>query len=357
MTTLFALRSRIKQFITSKDKYFALAFKIIIFYVAFALINYTFGYQRVLLSKWVPFALAVVCSLLQIGMGVLLVLIYTIFQLSALTTWVAVAALVLVFLCYGACAYFQAKHTYNLAFMPLTSTIRVPFLMPLWSGLFGNINELISVLMGAIVTYFIKSVYTNAYSLAADDSSVLVIITAILSSSMFYVYLMANVIMFLGVYYVRKSRIKYSWFIAVASGVVAEFIIMLIAYSFIDRKSEIPNLLLGNFIILVLGLIITFFMQDANFEGTERVAFEDDEYFYYVTAVPKVRIANEERKVKKITQKKPEPSVARRRELPQSERPERIERPERPQRQVINESEPLNTVNEGKEETFERLPQ
>ncbi len=301
MATIFEIRSKIKQFVTSKDKYFLFVFRLIIFYVCFFLINYTFGYQKVLLSSWVPPMMAVVCSFLPMGVGILLTILYTLIHFSALATWVAVAALGLAFVCYGACAYFQARHTYNLALMPLSTTIRVSFLMPLWSGLFGNINEIVSVMMGAIMTYFVKSIYTNAYSLTSEDTTILTIITAILSSSMFYAYILANVVMFLVVYYVRRSRIKYSWFIAVISGVIAEFIVMLFAYLFIGGRENISSLILGNFIVLLLGAIITFFMQDANFEGTERVIFEDDEYFYYVTAVPKVRIAGEEREVKKIT--------------------------------------------------------
>ena len=38
--------------------------------------------------------------------------------------------------------------------------------------------------------------------------------------------------------------------------------------------------------------------------GRKKVQFEDDEYYYYVKAVPKVNLSSEEKQIKKISGKK-----------------------------------------------------
>lgn len=45
----------------------------------------------------------------------------------------------------------------------------------------------------------------------------------------------------------------------------------------------------------------TVFRFNLDYSRTEKVQFEDDEYYYYVKAVPKMTVATPEKKVKKIT--------------------------------------------------------
>ena len=54
-------------------------------------------------------------------------------------------------------------------------------------------------------------------------------------------------------------------------------------------------------IVLAIGIILTYFIMDLDYSQVQNVQFEDDDYYYYVTAVPKIRLAREEKKVKKIT--------------------------------------------------------
>ena len=51
----------------------------------------------------------------------------------------------------------------------------------------------------------------------------------------------------------------------------------------------------------VIGLILQFFFFNLDYTRTERVQFEDDEYYYYVKAVPKLYVANTEKKVQKFS--------------------------------------------------------
>ena len=98
----------------------------------------------------------------------------------------------------------------------------------------------------------------------------------------------------------RQSSINMSWMIANAAGVTVEFIIMLAGYLLTSQKGEIPGLILGNVIVFAVGFILNYFVLDLDYSRIEKVQFEDDDYYYYVTAVPKIRLAEEDKEVKKI---------------------------------------------------------
>ena len=49
-----------------------------------------------------------------------------------------------------------------------------------------------------------------------------------------------------------------------------------------------PVLILATAIAGVLALILEIFCFSLDYKRTRRVQFEDDEYYYYVTAVPKL---------------------------------------------------------------------
>ena len=51
----------------------------------------------------------------------------------------------------------------------------------------------------------------------------------------------------------------------------------------------------------VVGFLAALLFRNLDFSRVERVQFEDDDYYYYVTAVPKIHIAEEDKEIKKIT--------------------------------------------------------
>ena len=53
--------------------------------------------------------------------------------------------------------------------------------------------------------------------------------------------------------------------------------------------------------ILLTGIIITYIFRDLDYTRVEKVQFEDDDYYYYVTAIPKIKLTKEEEEIKTIT--------------------------------------------------------
>jgi hypothetical protein len=58
------------------------------------------------------------------------------------------------------------------------------------------------------------------------------------------------------------------------------------------------SLLVGSVISLLIEFVIQFFCMNLDYARTERVQFEDDDYYYYVKAIPKKMVAVKEVTVK-----------------------------------------------------------
>lgn len=60
------------------------------------------------------------------------------------------------------------------------------------------------------------------------------------------------------------------------------------------------SLIFGNILAAIVGMILELFLFSVDYARSERLQFEDDEYYYYVTAVPKIKVAAVDKTVTRI---------------------------------------------------------
>ena len=81
-------------------------------------------------------------------------------------------------------------------------------------------------------------------------------------------------------------------------------VILLVGYVLLGKGKEIPWIIGGVILSVVVLLILEFFLFNLDYSRIEQVQFEDDEYYYYVKAVPKVYLTEKDKRIKQITPKK-----------------------------------------------------
>ena len=69
-------------------------------------------------------------------------------------------------------------------------------------------------------------------------------------------------------------------------------------------KVPIIQLIVGTLVSIVIAMAVDFFVFSVDYSRTEYAQFEDDEYYYYVKAVPKMSIAVSDKQVKKINSRR-----------------------------------------------------
>ena len=260
--------------------------------------------------------IALICSFLPPQGTTVILLFVILLHFMALSTNLAVTTLVLIFVCYGVCGYFRSESTYHLIAIPILHQLQIPYAIPMGTALMRNINEIAVVICGSFLSCFLKTVRDNA-SMFLDPTSQITALdlmqSQMLSRPLFYFFLAAMVAMFLVVYGIRNRNLEYAWLIAVLAGCLTEFVILLTGYLFTGNYSGVPSLIIGNVITFLAGCVVNYIFLNLDYSRTEQVQFEDDEYYYYVTAVPKLHIAEEEKEIKTITREPLDEKERRRR--------------------------------------------
>ena len=84
------------------------------------------------------------------------------------------------------------------------------------------------------------------------------------------------------------------------TGALANILILLFGDLMYNTNLSILGVIIGSVISVLLVKVLEFFVFNVDYSRTEFVQFEDDEYYYYVKAVPKVVLSKPEKTVKKI---------------------------------------------------------
>ena len=110
----------------------------------------------------------------------------------------------------------------------------------------------------------------------------------------------AFVVVILFVNLLRTRAFDYAWRIAVIAGGVIYILVILAGDFCISITVAMVPMILSTVISVLAGFVLEFFVFGGDYSRTERLEYEDDEYYYYVKAVPKATVATSERSIKKI---------------------------------------------------------
>ena len=167
---------------------------------------------------------------------------------------------------------------------------------------------------GTIIYYLLHYVHLNTTILGnTDASSMTERITSLLDNAVNNKEMLLTVAAFtltlIIVYVIRRMSVDYAWTIAIVAGTVADIVVLLFGSLALDISARIAAVLVGSLISAALALLLQITVFNLDYSRTEYVQFEDDEYYYYVKAVPKITIAVPEKTVKKISPQKKTASV------------------------------------------------
>lgn len=116
-----------------------------------------------------------------------------------------------------------------------------------------------------------------------------------------WITIVAFVIVLMIVYLISRCSFDYSWKVANIAGAVIYIVIMVLGGMFLNVDVNIPQVILAAVLSVIVGLVIEFAVLGVDYSRSEHTQFEDDEYVYYVKAVPKSIVAQKKKSIKKIS--------------------------------------------------------
>ena len=305
MTTLLVVKQYLKLFYSKFEIYITPFLKFLLAFIALMLINSHLGYMKGIDRLAVVLIAALMCSFMPTNFIVIMAALFTLLHLYALSlecTVVVGVAFLLMFLLYFR---FSPKDTAVVVLTPICFLMKIPYVIPISMGLVGTPASAVSVACGVIAYYIIHYVTENDTILSSMTEEELaakfkIVIDGILNNKEMVVTIVAFAVTLTLVYLIRRLSIDYAWTIAMVAGAFVNIMVILIGDLMFDTEVSLLGAIIGTIISFLLTVVLQFFVFHVDYSRTEKVQFEDDEYYYYVKAVPKVTMARPEKQVKHI---------------------------------------------------------
>ena len=305
MSSLLEARETIKQFYGKHGIYVDPVLKFLGALIALLVINGNMGYMELLNNIVIVLVVALMCSFMPRNFIVLVSALFVLLHTYALAVECAIvvfATFLLMFLLYFR---FTPKDTKIVLLTPLLFALKVPYVMPVAVGLLGGPISVIAVSCGVAVCFMIRFMKDNFTTFSAQDAEtgsqkLRLMIDGIMDNKAMLVTIVAFAITVILVYTIRRLSTDHSWSIAILVGTTTDAVFLLICEFMMDLNFSVLGIIAGSAVSFFLCQIIRFMEFNVDYSRTEMVQFEDDEYYYYVKAVPKVVLAVPEKKVKRI---------------------------------------------------------
>lgn len=311
MTALLELRENLKKIYSRNEAFILPVIKFLLSFIVLSIINGKMGYMTKLDNMAIVLIVSLLCSFLPTGFMAFFAMMFAVLHMYALSIETAAVGLVVFLLLYLLFLRFTAKEALVVVLTPVLCMLKLPYVMPVAMGLIGTPASCVSVGCGVVVYYLLQTVITNAptiNSMGAEEATakLRLLIDGMLGNKAMLVTIAAFAITVIVVYLIRRMSVDHSWTIAMVAGVMIEVMILLVGDLMYNTNLSIVSALLGAVVTLIACKIIEFFRFCLDYSRTEKVQFEDDEYYYYVKAVPKMTVAAPTNTVKKInTQRRP----------------------------------------------------
>lgn len=309
MTNLLVMKECLKSIYGKYEVYITPLGKFFLSLITFILINGKLGYMTKINSLAVVLIAALLCSFLPMNFMVVMAALFILLHLYALSLECAVVALAIFLIMFLLYFRFAPRDTVAVLLTPLCCMLKVPFVVPLSMGLVGTPSSAVSVGCGVMIYSIMQYISESVTTLNTMDAENAVqkyryVVDGLLNNKTMLITLVAFAAVVLVVYFVRRLRVDHAWTIAMVAGALAGVIILLTGDLKYDTNISIIQTLVGAVISLAIVKVLEFFVFNVDYSRTEYVQFEDDEYYYYVKAVPKITVAKPAKTVKQITSKR-----------------------------------------------------
>lgn len=307
MSTLLEVREKLKSFYGRTEFFVLPILKFVLAMVCLSMINGKLGFMYKITSPTIVLVVALICSFLPANMMVVFSALFITLHLYSLSVECAVVVLVMFLLMFLLYFRFSPGDSLAVLLTPIGFALNIPYAVPLAAGFVGTPLSAISVGCGVIVYYVTEYFASNASMLSNLDAESTVakfkfVVDALLANRTMVVIAAVFAVTVILVYIVKQLSFDYSWRIALALGAVACAVMTFMGDMIMNLGISVGSLAIGMILSVVVVIILQFFIFCVDYSRTENVQFEDDEYYYYVKAVPKLSVPSTDKKVKKIVE-------------------------------------------------------
>lgn len=293
----FRIYGQIENIVASVGKFFLAMITLI-------MINANVGYMDKLKNPIIVFAIALISAFLPLN-AMIVVAAFVIFaHMYSLALPVAVIigfVFIIMFVLYFR---FTPKEAISVLLTPVFFVLKLPYIVVLLTGFLGGLFSFIPVACGTAVYYMLKFVGDNDTLLKSEAesdmlSSFKVVIDKVLNNNQMIAMILTVAIIVIIANVIKRLSFDFSWQVALVVSAIVGLIAFIITSTVLDADLNIVGTIFSMFISVVVVFAIQLFVHDVDYSSAEYVQFEDDDYFYYVKAIPKFSAGEKSRRRRK----------------------------------------------------------
>lgn len=301
MAGLVKTKYIIKRLYSKYEAYINPILKFVLALILLLVINNKIGFMSRIDNIVVVLILSLMCSFLPLQGTAVVAGIFMMLHLYALGVECALVMGVLLLLMMLLFVRFVPNETIVLLLTPVLFFMGIPYVMPIAMGLIGTPLSIVSVSCGVVIANLLMQISSGAEGLSDGDlvGRIRLLVSSLIANKTMFAVIIVFVVVLLVVYAIRRMPITYAWTLAIAAGVVIEIVMMLMVNTAVDSEFSVPGTILGTIVGGVFCLLLQFLNFHVDYERVETLQFEDDDYYYYVKAVPKITASSSNSKAPK----------------------------------------------------------
>ena len=282
-------------------------FQFILGLAVFWCISRSLGYWSLLSSGIVVLGAALVCMLLPVNFTVFVAAVFILGHLYKLSLAVLIVGALAVFILFIVYIRISPKYGFLVLLVPLCCVLKIPYVIPVALGLACAPVAAVPAGIGVFMHYMVDSISKYATQInTGKDADMMKTLTevakVVFSNKEMWLMVIAFSVVTVVVYILRRASFNYNWTVAIFAGVIIDIAAFVAAGPKLGVEISFGALLFGNIIALAIAFILQLIFFTVDFSSTQKVQFEDDDYYYYVKAVPKLTLSPMERKLERLSE-------------------------------------------------------
>lgn len=271
--------------------------KFILSMIAFNMINAEIGCDPRFMSKKIVLLLAVICAVTPGGVLVLFAMLLTLVHVFSASPVLAIILLLLYIVLYGMLMRFSPKQAICAVAIPVLAKYNLHYCIPMLMGCIANPLAILPVTCGVVIYHamdIIKAGTSRTINIKDLDMVLGLfkdVADAFMANRQMLITIAVFAVVIIAIFVIRKCSFDYAFAISIGAGVVINIIGFLIGDLKYDVMVNVGSLIWNSLLCGVLTMLLELFKRVLDYSAIEHVQFEDEDYYYYVKAVPKVNVS------------------------------------------------------------------
>ena len=306
MIQLLLIRDSIKNVVTKYNAAITPIFRFLAAFVTFALINGNLGYNEKLTGISVIVLLSAISAFFPMGVTVFFAGLLMVWHIYSASMFLSLIFIIIIAILYFMLMRLAPGYSALVIAVPVLSFFHLEALTPMAVGLTGSPISVFAMIPGILISVLFniikEAVKMSSGSMQIEDNlqTYIFVIKSLVENKLMVLMIAAAIGVFFATYICRRLAVSHAYILGIIVGMIVNLIIMIVGGLAFEVNVDVLWIFLGTILSGGLALVVQFFKYLLDYSSVEHLQFDDDDYFYYVTAVPKLSVTSPDLNILKI---------------------------------------------------------